>query len=396
MIQKNTSDVTKVDLEFLIENEILESKTLDYKQEITLNTNNDKKEFLADVSSFANTSGGDIIFGIKEKDGLPCELLGLDVAKEDIDSKILQIEDLIRQGIEPRIPNIEIKFIEVGEQKHCLIIRIGKSWISPHWVSLKGHKKFYGRSNNGKYPLDIDELRNAFILSESLIDNIKQFRTDRIFKIIGDETPVLMGKGAKIAVHLIPLSAFSNREHLDIKIMKTKAKNVSPLYCGGWNYRINFDGFLLYSQSNDNGASYSYTQFYRNGIIEMVNSNLLDSWGSDDKYIPSTLYENEIIKTLKRCISYYEDVGINTPIFGFISLVGVKGYIMAVDTSKYWVMKHDSIDRDVLLTPEIIIDNYDESIEKTIKPCFDFIWNACGFEGSLNFDEDGKWIQGEI
>lgn len=127
MIQKNTSDVTKVDLEFLIENEILESKTLDYKQEITLNTNNDKKEFLADVSFFANTSGGDIIFGIKEKDGLPCELLGLDVAKEDIDSKILQIEDLIRQGIEPRIPEIEIKFIEVGEQKHCLIIRIGKS-----------------------------------------------------------------------------------------------------------------------------------------------------------------------------------------------------------------------------------------------------------------------------
>lgn len=393
MIQKSLNDITKEDLQSLIDNEVLESKTLDYKQGISLNTDNDKREFLADITAFANTSGGDIIYGIKETDGLPCQVLGLDITKEEIDSKTLQMENLIRDGVEPRVPNIQIKFVELEDLKYVLIIRIGKSWMSPHWVSLKGYKRFYARGNNSNYQLDIEQLRNAFILSESLANNIKQFRAERLSKIIGDETPVLMEKGAKIIVHLIPLSAFSISAHLDIKMLKKNALNVHPLYSSGWDYRINFDGFLLYSSNND-GSSYSYTQFYRNGIIEMVNSNILKSWANDDKYIPSQAYEYEIIKTLEQCINYYKNIDINTPIFGFISLVGVKGYWMA--TSNMWGRATKTIDRDILLTPESVIDNFDDNIEHMLKPCFDSIWNACGYESSLNYDAEGKWKHGQI
>jgi hypothetical protein len=396
MIQKNIENITKKDLEFLIDNEILESRTLDYKQELNLDKLSDKKELLADISSFANTSGGDIIFGIKEMEGIPTILLGLDIAKEEIDSKTLQLENIIRHGVEPRIPNIHIKFIEVAEQKHCLIIRIEKSWTSPHWVSLDGYKKFYGRSSNGKYQLDIDELRNAFISAENLVNKIRNFRVDRISKVIGNEMPVLFQNGAKIVVHLIPLSAFSSNEHLNLEIIKKEAEKFSPLYCSGWNYRINVDGFLLHSTNNSSGLSYSYSQFYRNGIIEMVNSSMLVSLENENSYIPSERYEIEIIKALNKCVNYYINVNINTPIFISISLVGVKGYIMAINKSKYHVFDHNPIDRDVLLTQEVIIDNFNENIIKVTKPCFDFIWNACGFESSFNFDKNGEWLLGKI
>ena len=37
----------------------------------------EKEEFLADVSSFANTMGGDLIYGIEEENGIPKVLLVL-------------------------------------------------------------------------------------------------------------------------------------------------------------------------------------------------------------------------------------------------------------------------------------------------------------------------------
>jgi hypothetical protein len=49
------------------------------------------------------------------------------------------------------------------------------------------------------------------------------------------------------------------------------------------------------------------------------------------------------------------------------------------------------IDRDILLLPEVIIENYTDKVENILKPIFDTVWNACGFNGSSNYDEDGEW-----
>ena len=66
MIHKNLNEITQHDLEDLITNQTLERKTLEYKRSIPSNSDSEKKEFLADVSSFANASGGDLIYGISQ------------------------------------------------------------------------------------------------------------------------------------------------------------------------------------------------------------------------------------------------------------------------------------------------------------------------------------------
>ncbi|MGA7076590.1 MAG: ATP-binding protein [Halobacteriota archaeon] len=59
-----------------------EGKTIDYKDSFRFmphgtckptwyNPEKDRLEFLKDVSSFANTSGGVILYGIEEKGGIP-------------------------------------------------------------------------------------------------------------------------------------------------------------------------------------------------------------------------------------------------------------------------------------------------------------------------------------
>ena len=67
------------DLQTLLDNEVPEGKTIDYKEALSGNSDSDKKEFLYDISSFANTSGGHLIFGIKEDGGVPTEICGLDI-----------------------------------------------------------------------------------------------------------------------------------------------------------------------------------------------------------------------------------------------------------------------------------------------------------------------------
>lgn len=64
MIAKRLSEIEKSDLDALVTNGVSEGKTLDYKLSLPGPSDDDKKEFLADVSSFANAGGGDIVFGI--------------------------------------------------------------------------------------------------------------------------------------------------------------------------------------------------------------------------------------------------------------------------------------------------------------------------------------------
>ena len=89
------------DLQALIENQVAEGKMIEYKESLPGASTNDKKEFLADVSSFANASGGHLVFGMKEAGGLPKELCGLQLT--DVDDAILRLENLMRDGLEPRI-----------------------------------------------------------------------------------------------------------------------------------------------------------------------------------------------------------------------------------------------------------------------------------------------------
>jgi hypothetical protein len=61
---KIVTDLTPEDVANLVSNKVPESRRLDYKRALPGATSADKKEFLADASSFLNTDGGVLLFGI--------------------------------------------------------------------------------------------------------------------------------------------------------------------------------------------------------------------------------------------------------------------------------------------------------------------------------------------
>ncbi len=82
---------------------------------------------------------------------------------------------------------------------------------------------------------------------------------------------------------------------------------------------------------------------------------------------------------------------IEPPIFVLLSMMDVKGYKMLISSLEVEIPHTDGIDRDRLILPEIIIDTFNVDHPKMLKPVFDSIWNACGWEGSINYDDKGRW-----
>ena len=65
-------------------------------------TRDELVKFLAAVSSFANTAGGDLLIGIDAKDGVPKAITG--VAFDNLDNEKLRLEQLLAICHCPRRP----------------------------------------------------------------------------------------------------------------------------------------------------------------------------------------------------------------------------------------------------------------------------------------------------
>ncbi|AGA89729.1 putative transcriptional regulator with HTH domain [Thioflavicoccus mobilis 8321] len=386
MIQKNIEAIDISDVQALLDGGVRENRTTEYKAELPGKTDTEKIRFLAEVSAFANTDGGDMIFGIQEQGGIPSGFPGID--SDDLDADLLRLEDILRNGLEPRVQNVRLKAIE-GDGRNAIIVRTPKSFEAPHRVSFKDHAKFYARSSAGKFPLDTWELRAAFLSGEELPERIRQFRSKRIAQLRGrDEVPVPLAEGGLLCLHIVPLASFSSRIELPIyEERNRRVDGVRPPGASGWNSRFNLDGVVNYSGGRGAPSS-SYSQLYRNGLIECV-ENL--EWGSNAKGISSLAYERDAIETVTSAFELYQKVGIDPPALIYLTFIGIWGYRFFVDQNKF-IREEEVADRDDLLVPDIHVLDFDEPVEKILKPVFDMVWNAFGYLRSFNYDADGRWV----
>ncbi len=385
MIEKDIDRINESDLQLLKDDRVPEGKTIEYKQSLPSNTREDKKKFLSGISSFANAIGGDYIIGIVEDRGIPQKIEGVEI--NDPDEEILRLEQIIRNGISPRIPSVIIKAIELANEKISFVIRIPQSWIRPHRIIFSGYDKFYSRNSAGKYQLDVDELRMAFNLTETIKDNIKNFRLDRISNIFSNEHAVPFVESAKIVLHFIPLDSLGGPK--DYELNKYFSRNKYPekifRFANNIAWRFNIDGFLTYREPHD-GKSNMYVQVFRNGIIEYVHR-------ISGNEIYSMAFQNEIIEFTSRYLSLLKTINVGLPIFIFMTLLEVKDFPLIVE-EKYKIFptdKEDKIDKNIFIFPEIAIEDYEVDKPRILRPWFDLLWNACGYERCFHYDDNGNY-----
>jgi len=403
MIQKPIGDIAKTDIDFLIENKIGESKTLEYKEMLPGSKDSDKKEFLADISSFANASGGDVIYGIRaavndvgKKTGEPEDVVPLHGITAD-EAK-LQIENLIRTGIEPRIP-VHVKEIAAycdDGNGFIIVVRIPQSFASPHMVTFKNTSRFYCRNSAGKYQLDVQEIRGAFLATDSQAERVRSFLQNRLAKIMADETPVPLSTEHRLVLHILPLYPFLNHQRLQLRSNRNLTLDFRPIGAGGWDHRYNLDGFVTYDRDCENRTlNNAYCQVFFDGVIESVYSNILrvkdgrKPQKGETAFIASVAYERYIIEAIKNYFKGYNALGIEAPVVISMALLGCKGAYMYTDFAMG--LDYEPIDRDVALLPEVEIGSLDDEVPTIMKPIFDAVWNACGHPRSYNYTENGTW-----
>jgi hypothetical protein len=386
MISIGLSDITANDLLALIADGVSEGRDIDYKRELPRGKDEDKKEFLADVSSFANTAGGDLIFGIEEEKGLPTNIIGVQTA--DIDLELRRLDSILASGISPRI-NYELRAIPLQSGNLVLIVRTHRSWFGPHRVVFKGHDKFYGRNSAGKYPLDVTELRIAFNLSGTVNERIRAFRTDRIIALMNNETPIPFTDTPKAILHCIPLESFAGQPQFYVLPLYDNPRSLPVIGSTVWDRRLNLDGLMSYKYGSPCSA---YTQLYRSGVIEAVSGEIVAKTYQEWTVIPSRSFEGYILQYLPACIRILQQIGATAPVLIALTLTKTRGLSMGTDAPRLEFGMSYPIAQNSVILPETLVEDLSMPITKILRPIFDLVWNACGYPRSENFDSEDNWI----
>ncbi|WP_211471955.1 helix-turn-helix domain-containing protein [Collimonas humicola] len=386
MIPKPFDQISDADIQFLLDQKIAESKTLEYKRDLPDNSDKAKHSFLAAIASLANTDGGDILYGIDALDGIPINIPGVGDVIED--QLRLRLESMIRSGIEPRLPKLELRLIPVANGI-VLLVRATKSWAAPHRVTVRDSGPFYARHSSGKYELDVAELRAAFALSDTITQRIEHFRNERLLEISNYSTAVKMRAGCKMVLHIIPLSAFAGREPIDMLRFSDILQQFHPLGRTHFqNTMINLEGVVDYSNKDGAGDSHAYTQIYRSGVVEAA--QVLEDKGTG-RLLHSYVYEQHVWSATERYLSLLGKMGISAPFYIFLSFVAIDGYSFAVPNDGYGYISRVA-DRHTISLPGIVVTDPTLPAPRLLRPAFDMVWNAFGYPASQNYDATGDWI----
>jgi hypothetical protein len=385
-LEKPIDSLLENDLQELITNGVTERRTIEYKEALPGTNDEARKEFLFDVSSFANAAGGSLVYGIKEEAGVPIALRGIQVS--DADSERLRLESMMRDGISPRVFGLEVGGpIPLSSGGVAFVIRVPRSWNGPHMVTYKGSNKFYSRNSAGKYPLNIEELRAAFAFTETTKERLRDFRADRLAKIVAGETPVPLPKQPLVVLHVAPLSAFESAKRFDAASLAKLGRpdSLQPIYSdSAYNYRYNFDGYLTFDKREAAKPAASYLQWFRNGILESVSATVLMT----QKSIPSYFFERNLLRfTLPKYLDTLKQLGVLPPVFLGLTLLGISGYRIEMPGHPYsFADRGLPIDRDSLILPDVTIERFESNLDEAMKPVFDSIWNAAGRDGSIYYE----------
>jgi hypothetical protein len=438
MLHIPIESINESSLQSLVTEGRREDAQLEFKLTLPGSSDDEKREFLKDVSAMANSRGGDIIYGIREDRsnqddaGKAAELVGITGAGED--STKLWMFELLNSSIEERVLGIAIRAVPLGAGGFALVVRVPRSWNSPHVVRHRNHWRFYARNSAGVYAMNLTDLRTAFLLSDSLGQQLKNFREERLIDIINDRSDVVVNQdwsqGKKdqgdterkslLVIHIQPFDSVKPGYAVDVtQALNGEADNLRLI--GGYqeypSRRLNFDG-LLVSDDND------FLQIYRNGTTEEVDSRELSPIVDGNRWGPEIIGARDldiaIFKGVGRRLALLKSLGVNSPVLVSLALLGVRGCKLLVrrlvyvgDNPGFYDHKPSPhpIDRDSLFLNGLVVENlqalplegYRETntereyesghaVESLLRPYCDSIWNAVGYSRSEYFDPNDKWV----
>lgn len=385
MISKPIEQVTKDDIIRLIDNQVPEGRTIEYKRELPGTGDGDKVKFLKAVSGMANTDGGDLIYGIDASDGIPMSGPGFPTSQAD--QVKLRLEGMLQTSVDPRIPSVVLHTVPLEADSCVLVVRTRRSWLAPHRISVSNHVQFYARNSASTYPMDVTQLREAFLVSDQHVDRVRAFVVDRLLRIEQGRVPVALEPGAKMVLHVLPVASLSSRNQHQLVVPKLERTNF-PIFSGGPRAsKPNLEGFVVCDGRR--GGCQSYTQVFRSGAAEAA--VVFGQFDSGEHALAGGRIEHLVNRLLEDLVKQLHGREVPGPYVITLSFVDVAGYEMQ---SNSVFGNHDRYryPETMMMLPDVLLETPEEFESWTImRPIFDVMWNAFEYDGSPNYDNAGKW-----
>lgn len=247
------------DVQEMIDRGIEENLHLDYKGMRSLErTESKKKEISKDVSAFANSDGGVIIYGVKEHDGQGKRHLPEKI-EDGFDPAVLPrewLEQVIDSLIRPRINGLFIKPILIRRtNKFIYVVNIPKS----NTAHQAGDRRYYKRLNFESVPMEDYEIRDVMNRgNQPELEPIFDSRTIRDSSGVTFELQIkLLNKSAVVVNNFqidlaLPAPLISDAQGNCRKTVEEKIAQVSPAHTIVvpfiWYSYIKLEGQVIYPQ----------------------------------------------------------------------------------------------------------------------------------------------------
>jgi hypothetical protein len=393
----NSNDVTPAHIQSLIDSDVAENQMLEYKSELPSRQSDQKREFLYDIAAMANGAGGDFVFGIADRKGPDDQSTGIadrlsGMAVSNVQSEIDRLSNLIRDGISPRLTGVTMSPVTCPDGQ-VLVVRVPRSWIRPHMVTIDAVNKFYRRMGTQKYLMSVDEIRRAFSEQSELSQTIKRWRSHRAELIAHSEGPIPSLSGeVTVLFHMIPASAFIMDDVLrgSWRFPESEKLRVHVPH-GITNHRYNADGFLGTVQAGD--QVFGYTQVFRSGITEYADGHCSGpvAVGGPPQILGQEI-EKQMVSCYRDAITRFRAEGRTEPLYVGFSLIGIRNKLIYATPSQS-IFNQNRILIDIFNSPEVLVDitePEEHPYRKTLLPLADTMWQVAGREGSP-FKPNGVW-----
>ena len=265
---KKLSSLQEQDLQRLVDDQVQERDSVEYKRAMYGNSDDDKREMLKDVTSMANHRGGYIIIGVEADDeGVPTKVIGMEG-----DNHVERVRSSCLNNIDKRIVGLDIEDISLSDGKVAIVICIPESINAPHMVTYKGLNQFWKRHGRQKEKMTTQEIGEAFdkrLSNLSRLDRHLFLRKTEILEGIGEKTYMVISSSPALLLDEAILSVHDeNLRDLILNIGKLAVYR-RAISCGTPHPTINglrADNTIPYD--DDNPPLREYIEVFTNGFIE--------------------------------------------------------------------------------------------------------------------------------
>ncbi len=156
---------TKKEIDDLVTNRVPEDIHLDYKRSDAIE-NGKKSEIGKDVSAFANSDGGLIIYGVEEQGHFPVRI------DDGVDHRLFTrewLDQVIRTNISPPLSDVRIAQIPLSPDRSIYAVSVPKSFRGPHQAPSKHYYKRYNFHSAPMEDYEINDVRQRRRIVQSLV-----------------------------------------------------------------------------------------------------------------------------------------------------------------------------------------------------------------------------------